>query len=320
VIVVSRREADVDHVLTAPPEGLDKLLSDAIPERFSAGPSRLRPLWLRPLIVLIVIIAHIAPFLLHEPEPAVPPATNTIEVDMIAQGEELAQQQSAPELSKESSIDSALLTPQTPKPTIVAPDAPVTAPEAPVENPDAIVVPKAVEKPAPSPVPPPPLTAPPPVAVSPPPQPKPPDVQRVEPLKPPVKPPPKLAKPKKKKSDRVSVARRKALVRDKERFGEHSSSIGLRSGRASETGLSLATYRAILAQMVAAHTFTPPGATPGSIHVSFSIDAGGDVVGVSASGDGLLADAARKIVRSVHAPPPPGGHFHGSVTIRFHAE
>lgn len=288
--------SDIEAEVQLAAQGADPVLPVQVAKR------PLRPFWLRPLLLVAIVAAHIAPFLTFATPVEAPPATRDIDVSMIAQGEAMAEQQAAPEISKEETVDAAVPVVQPPLQPQTPPD--LTAPMSAIENPDAVVVPKEQQTPIVQPPPPEP--------------PKPVEAEK------PKEEPPKIPEPEKKKpepkkpvAEHKSVARRKAVVQDKTRMGDENKNVGLRTGTAVDTGMSTATYRAVLLQQVAAHKFTPPGADPGSIVVSFTVNASGQVTSVSASGNPILADAARKIVRSVQAPPPPGGSFHGSVTLRF---
>lgn len=77
---------------------------------------------------------------------------------------------------------------------------------------------------------------------------------------------------------------------------------------------------AFVGQLVAAikrHTPSTTSLGPGSAQVTFHVGPGGNVYGVAASGSPAHAALARRIVASVHAPPPPGGHFYGAVPFTF---
>jgi protein TonB len=57
----------------------------------------------------------------------------------------------------------------------------------------------------------------------------------------------------------------------------------------------------------------------GSVAISFTIGASGRVTrsSIRTSGHGMLDAVARQMLASLHVPPPPGGVFSGSTTIRF---
>jgi protein TonB len=91
---------------------------------------------------------------------------------------------------------------------------------------------------------------------------------------------------------------------------------GLPEGQAAATGR--VEYAALIAVAIRRHTPATTSIGAGSAHVSFRVNAAGAVIGVSASGSSPAhAQLARRIVGSVHAPPPPGGSFFGAQDFYF---
>ncbi len=93
--------------------------------------------------------------------------------------------------------------------------------------------------------------------------------------------------------------------------------LGLPEGRAPAR--SRMDYAALLAIAIRRHTPTATSVGSGTARVQFHVNAYGAVVGISASGSNpAVAALARRIVASVHAPPPPGGSFYGVQNFVFH--
>ncbi len=83
-------------------------------------------------------------------------------------------------------------------------------------------------------------------------------------------------------------------------------------------------YGAMLLAAIQAHKFYPEGArergVAGAVGFAFSVGADGEIRSVTivkSSGSPELDEAVRKIVRSVSAPPPPGGSFSANTTMVF---
>ncbi|NLH79550.1 MAG: energy transducer TonB [Phyllobacteriaceae bacterium] len=110
----------------------------------------------------------------------------------------------------------------------------------------------------------------------------------------------------------------------------HSATEGSKSARASTASdrrASAASYAALVAAEIARHKHYPAGAkhagTTGSVGVAFTIGSGGSIVShtiVRSSGYAVLDNAVHAMMRGVHLPPPPGGHFSSSVTVRFNLQ
>jgi protein TonB len=92
--------------------------------------------------------------------------------------------------------------------------------------------------------------------------------------------------------------------------------LGLPEGRAAAR--SRMDYAALLAIAIRRHTPTATSTGSGTARVQFHVNAYGAIIGISASGSNpVVAALARRIVSSVHAPPPPGGSFFGVQNFVF---
>ncbi len=93
--------------------------------------------------------------------------------------------------------------------------------------------------------------------------------------------------------------------------------LGLPEGRAAAR--SRMNYAALLAIAIRRHTPTATSVGSCTARVQFHVNAYGAIVGISASGSNpAVAALARRIVASIHAPPPPGGAFYGVQNFIFH--
>ncbi len=99
---------------------------------------------------------------------------------------------------------------------------------------------------------------------------------------------------------------------------------GARHAVAAINGMSPATYGRTILMRIQAHKFFPQQAraqgVTGTVGIAFYVSRSGRITEASvthSSGSGILDGAARRIVLSVQAPPPPHGSFRGSTSIRF---
>jgi periplasmic protein TonB len=125
------------------------------------------------------------------------------------------------------------------------------------------------------------------------------------------------------------LARRLMAHHDEARNSRSSNQGGSESHRAgAANGQSVraarANYGAVISAELNRHKFYPPGARArgetGSVGVSFTVGGSGRIAGhsiFSSSGNTALDGAVHQMMASAHAPPPPGGSFHGSIVIRF---
>jgi protein TonB len=99
---------------------------------------------------------------------------------------------------------------------------------------------------------------------------------------------------------------------------------GATAGSKQATSLSRASYEGLLIAEFSRHKFYPAAARvagiTGSVEVSFTVGADGHITNgtiTRSSGNALLDAQARAMMEAVSAPPPPGGQFRSSTTIRF---
>ncbi|MEE7502580.1 energy transducer TonB [Methylobacterium mesophilicum] len=223
-----------------------------------------------------------------QPQPIAPPAVETLELSVVAQGDATtdtaAETQSAAEMAPPPEPE-VLEPPKEPEPPPVIEEAPVR------EDPTALAIP--VRKPEP---------------------PRPPEVRKPpEPRpvpKPKVLPKPK-APPKADKPSAASVA-------------QHRGHSGAERGVQANASQSLADYGAKLKAEINRHKAYPAAArdrhASGVVLVTFLVGPSGRVLSASvarSAGDAALDQAAVQAVRSASLPPPPGGHFGGRIAIDF---
>ena len=112
-----------------------------------------------------------------------------------------------------------------------------------------------------------------------------------------------------------------------DRAGASEGHVGAAQGQPGNSGLSRASYAALVVAEIQAHRFYPEAARErgeqGAVGVAFTIGPSGHVASASVvrpSGFAELDAAASKIVRSIAPPPPPGGSYSANTTIRFRVE
>lgn len=115
------------------------------------------------------------------------------------------------------------------------------------------------------------------------------------------------------------VEKKKDVDRDKKREAVAQRRLGAPEGQSQSNGMSQSAYKALLAAAIRSHTPGSSALGEGTAHCSFHVTAGGGITSVSASGSSPAhAALARRILASVHAPPPPGGAFFASQSFHFH--
>jgi len=237
-----------------------------------------RPEWLRPLALCLILALHASLLLAIKRQPSALAPLATVEVTLEPLGDSAEDR---------------------PERTEIMPAAPLTRPPSPVEPSGLTVPPPQVIAPEAVPLP-------------------------VEKPRPVIK-----AKPKRAVADRPppeelraqASERAKAAERRKARTAQQAARRGVAD---ASNGFSRGDYAGMLAAELRRHQFYPAearaqGAT-GSVGVAFSVGASGRVVSQSiirSSGNAALDGAARAMMGAVHAPPPPGGQFSTSTTIRF---
>ncbi|WP_036293048.1 hypothetical protein [Methylosinus sp. PW1] len=115
------------------------------------------------------------------------------------------------------------------------------------------------------------------------------------------------------------VEKKKDVDRDKKREAVAQRRMGAPEGQSQSDGMSQSAYKALLAAAIRSHTPGSSALGEGTAHCTFNVTAGGGITSVSASGSSPAhAALARRILASVHAPPPPGGAFFASQSFHFH--
>ena len=304
------------------------------PTRMTLNAKRgLAPQWLRPITLAIIIGLHLALLVtMAASSPPVVTALGAVEVVMVAEGDSVAAPAS-------KAVVQPVVKPPVPLPT-PAPPPPPPPPPPPVVQPVAPPPPPPVSVPLP-------LKAAPDPVVLPPPPPKV-DLQKLRMkqerlhkaavlkelhLK-------ELARKKlqRQKLQRQALEHERAVqkqrLRDKQmaraRAAARASAAsrarrqGARHAVAALNGISPATYGRIILMRIQAHKFFPPQAraqgVTGTVGIAFLVGGSGRVAQAHvtrSSGSSILDNAARRIVMSVQAPPPPHGSFRGSTSIRF---
>jgi protein TonB len=251
-----------------------------------------RPFWLRPVALLLILGLHGVVFYSVKSRPAALSPSDVVEVSLVALGD------AAEDQKKQAEITPAEQARPEPPPPVERVETPeLTAPPPQVVAPDAIPVPAE-------------NVTPPPVA--------PPPVEKAEekPQPKPVETKPVAAKP---------VQRVQKVEERKAQEARQEMKRGATQGAARVSTLSPAAYAGLLAAEIRRRTFYPSAAraagATGVVGVAFTIGPSGRVVSqsiTSSSGNPILDSAARTTLSSVRTPPPPGGRFSTSTNIRFH--
>jgi protein TonB len=145
--------------------------------------------------------------------------------------------------------------------------------------------------------------------------------------KPPVTPRPAAPKPKPSPKPTpterdTTDAREQAERREQARAeaGKAREAAAARAGAAKASASDLAAYGATIYAEIARHRDSSGLAASGSVGVVFTVGASGRIVShaiTKSSGDAGLDGRVHAMMQAVQAPPPPGGSFHGRITIRF---
>ncbi|MCW2285808.1 protein TonB [Rhodoblastus acidophilus] len=122
---------------------------------------------------------------------------------------------------------------------------------------------------------------------------------------------------------RAAQARHNAMRRaSAQGGGSQAHRAGVADGAAARA--ARASYGAIISAELNRHKSYPPSARArgesGAVGVAFTVGGSGRIVGhsiVSSSGSSAIDGAVHAMMRAAHAPPPPGGAFHGSIVVRF---
>ena len=249
--------------------------------------SALRPPWLRPAALAVILAAHAAVFVEFAPEPAPAPQLESLEVGLVPLGD--AEQEQKPQQEIQPAE------PPPPPPQAVAAAQPeLTAPPPQTIAPDAPPLPVAKPRPVVEP-----------------------DEDEPDPAE--------LRRAERRQRER-DQARREAVDRERRKAQEERQEAhrGAVQGAARANGRSIASFAGLVIAELNRRKFFPAAArqagATGAVGVAFTIGPSGRVVRQSitrSSGNGALDGAARAILSAVHTPPPPGGSFSTATSIRF---
>ncbi|MBU3889398.1 hypothetical protein FM996_09060 [Methylosinus sporium] len=115
------------------------------------------------------------------------------------------------------------------------------------------------------------------------------------------------------------VEKKREVDHDKKREAQAKRRIGAPEGQSQSEGMSQSAYKAMLRRAILEHTPGSSALGEGTAQCSFHVTAGGSISSISATGSSPAhAALARRILASVHAPPPPGGAFFASQNFHFH--
>jgi len=256
-------------------------------------PAILRPPWLRPTALALIVAAHSTAFLTFNPDVVPAPPLDSLEVGLVALGDSdvdrQAQEAIAPAAPPEEPESAAA------PPELTAPPPEKLAPEAPP-------LPVATPKP------------PKPVAKQED-EPDPAQARRLERRK--------REWAEKRRQERED-ARQQALERRRAQEARAETRRGAANGAARASGMSPSTFAGLVVAELNRRKFFPAAARAagitGSVGVAFTIGPSGRVVSQSitrSSGNSALDGAAHAILSSLHTPPPPGGRFSTATSIRF---
>ncbi len=276
-------------------------------------PPPLRPPWLRPSIIVLVLALHAAALSIlpyFQSKPAEPPTEVIIDIQPEAPPLEAPAPPQAPEA--ESTPPPQPAPPPEPAPPVVEAPPPV------VEAPPPVSM-SPPPPPEPPPAPPPETPPPPPAPAEPePPQPSP-APPRVEPPKPPPKP---AAKPAQTKPTPVQSKPAQAPKPAHIRAEKPAAAPAMPAAPASAASQS--AYVSAMSAAIRSRLFYPPAArargAKGIVGVAFTIGASGALTSFAithSSGDEDLDAAARNLVQSAHFPPPPAGPVHVSTSFNY---
>jgi protein TonB len=262
-------------------------------EPFAAAPAAIRPVWLRPLALGLILALHAALFFEFRAQPQALAPLDTVDVTLVPLGDSAVDQQKIEETQPLPPPPPAPPAVETP-PELSAPPPQVVAPEAvplPAEPPKPVVKPK-VQKPV---------------------------------LEKPSRPTAEeLRQEKYEKNLKIQEAaerRRKEKAQQAQQEARRGAAGGAVAGAG---GMSSGSYAVLLAAELRRHTFYPAAAravgATGSVGVAFTVGPSGRVISQSvtrSSGNAALDSAARAIMSAIHTPPPPGGRFSTSTNLRF---
>lgn len=135
-------------------------------------------------------------------------------------------------------------------------------------------------------------------------------------LKPSAEPPPQTPPETPKEETQVQASTQQTAAAE-ETFAQRT--VGVENGLHSGGGVTRAAYAAAVKKEIAKNKRRPDGERRGSVSLSFVIGPSGraERIDIVKSVDPMLDEAARKIVAAVQLPPPPGGMFPATISIKF---
>jgi protein TonB len=261
-----------------------------------------RPGWLRPVALILILAIHAAIFFAVRGAPDVFSPLDAVDVTLVPLGDSAQDQRKVEEIPAAEPPPA----PASPEPPPLERSSELAAPPPQVASPEAI--PLAVSKPKP-------------IAR---PRPKEDDRQTADERR-------KLREAAERRQEardeaRENALRKRAALAAQSRKAQQEQAATHRGapGGAAAGAMSQASYAGLLAAELRRHTFYPAAAkaagVSGSVGVTFTIGPSGRVISQSitrSSGNSALDSAAHAIMSAIHAPPPPGGRFNTSTNLRF---
>ncbi|MCW2275930.1 TonB family protein [Rhodoblastus acidophilus] len=250
----------------------------------------IRPAWLRPTALALIVAAHSTAFLTFKPDVVPAPPLESMEVGLVALGESDADQKPQEEIAPAAPPPAEAASAAAP-PELTAPPPQIVAPEAP---------PLPVAKPTPPKL-----------------------VAKLEDQPDPTAERRKRELAQKRRQEREEE-REEAIERRRAQDARAEARRGAAHGAQHANGMSPSAYAGLVVAELNRKKFFPAAARAagitGSVGVAFTIGPSGRVVSQSitrSSGNGALDGAAHAILSSLHTPPPPGGRFSTATSIRF---
>ncbi len=275
-------------------------------------PVPLRPPWLRPVAVAVVIALHAAAFSLVylAPKPIGQPREVVVDIEP----QEAPTPEAAPP-AQDAAPPVAEAPPPEPTPPVA--EAPPPEPTPPGAEAQPEPAPPVAETPPPETPPPPPA----PVELEPPKLPPPPPPKMTPRTEQPPKPVPKLVRPKPETAEREPrpTPAQKTASLEATRPGAPTTPQSSAASAAAQSGYISEIISAIHSRLFYPEAARARGAK-GVVSVAFTIGASGALTSFAitrSSGDRDLDAAARTLVQSTPFPPPPGGSFHGATSFNY---
>lgn len=265
-----------------------------------------RPPWLRPIAVAVVLLVHAGALLLRAEE-RVAPGEGPVEISLVAETE--PSPAATPETLPSEAARAETPTPPEPEPVPEPVPEPTPTPE-PVTSetpPPVTPPPEPTPEPLPEPIPaPPPVPVPEAAPLPPSPPPERPTIQREA----------RREKPPKRRTE-PAEPRRTASI-------DAAAQAARRAAEGAARRAAAASYASLVAGEIRRHRHYPSAAreanVTGVVVVAFTVGPRGTIVGHSilrSSGQAILDGAVHAMMGAVRLPPPPGGVFRSSVSVRF---